>query len=289
MAVAGEPLAGRHMVALYSTQVSQATGVTPATSPGIVSFDLTLDADMRVVRTIGQAAPLFLKPGVAVSQWSLNVEAVQTKAVLELAERTSGVLPWITWGFGADYDSGTSHAFQVIDCKVGQLDLSCEAGGLLTASLSGPGGLASDLTTLAMANLSETPMMSYECVITKGGSAYIGRSFRMSVNHNLAVESRLHGSAPSTFKRGWSYITEGPEDITGEFVRFDKSGINMHADTISDFSLVATFTDIAGGMTPNTITVTLSNCKFGSERFAGEVDGIATYATPFVAKTWAVT
>jgi hypothetical protein len=285
MAVAGEPITGRHLVALYSSQVSQGTAVTPATSPGIVSFDLTLDSDMRPMFTIGQAAVLFLKPGVATSQWALNVLAVQTKAVLLLAQRASGVLPWITWGFGADYDSGTSHAFQVQDCKVGQLDVAFEAGGPLTANLSGPGGLSTDVTSLAMANLSETPMMSYEAVQTVGGSAYIAQAFRLSVNHNLEVRPRIHGAAPSTFKRGWSYITEGMEEITGEITRFDKSAVNMHGDTIADGAMVVTFTDIVGGGSPTTITFTFAGVKRGSERFAGEVDGIATYTTPFQAKT----
>lgn len=288
MAVATEPLAGRHMVALYSSQVSQGTGVTPATSPGIVTFNVTPDSDMRPVWTIGNAAVQFLKPGIAVTQWAVNVLGVQTKAVLALGARTSGTLPWITWGFGQDYDSGANDGRQIIDCKVGQMDIALDAGGLLTANLSGVGGLATTITIAAMAHLSETPMMSYEAVLTVGGSAYIARSFRVSVNHNISVDARIHGAAPSTFKRGWSYQTEGQEEITGEITRFDWSGVGMHADTISDGAMVLTLTDIVGGLSPTTITLTFAGVKRGAETFSGEVDGIATFSTPFQAKTMVI-
>lgn len=289
MAVAGQPVAGRHLSCRYSSQSVYGTAVTPATSPGIVSFDVTSDAGTQSVFNIGAANSKFLKPGIATVPWSVNVLAVQTKAVLELGERTTGTLPWLTWEFGTAFDSGTNHAFQVQDCKVHNLEISQEAGGFLQASLSGVGGLITDLSTVAMAHLTATPMYSYESVMLKGVAAWELRGFRMSVNHNVSVDSVIPGAASATFKRGWAYQTEGQEEVTGELTRFIRSSIDLQATTLSEFTLLLTATDIVGGMTPTTIIITLTGAKFGQERFAGTVDGLATYTTPFSALSFTVT
>lgn len=284
----GEPLVGRHQACLYSAQVAQGTAVTPATSAGIVNFEMTSDADLRSIFNIGSPNAKFNKPGINRVNFSISNVAVQTKAILERAVRASGVLPWTTFGFGYDDDASTNYAFQVQDCKVGQLDLALDAGGLLTATLAGTGGLITDLSTFTMAHLAQTPMMSYEGVFTKGGAAYILRNFRMSVNHNLSVDPVIAGAAPSTFKRGWKYITEGNEAITGEVTRFAKSSANLQANTLTDFAMVLTCTDIVGGMSPTTITITLTDAQWGSERYAGEIDGVATFTTQFIAKSFTI-
>jgi hypothetical protein len=286
MATIGEPLTGRHLVALYSSQVTKGTPVTPATSPGIVSFDVVNTADLRSIFGVGSPNALFLKPGINSVNWSINSAAIQTKAFLELAERASGILPYLTLGFGVDYDTGASWAWQVQDAKAGQLDVSLDAGGLLSGSISGIGGLITVVTTLASANLSEAPLMSYEGVMLKGGAAYPVRSFRMSVNHNLTADTIIPGTAPASFKRGWSYLTEGREEVTGELTTFDRSQINHQADTISDFTLLLTCTDIAAG--GNAIAISVTGAKFGEERFAGDVDGLATFSTPFVGKAFTI-
>lgn len=288
MAAANEPVAGRHLSCRYSSQSVKGTAVTPATSPGIVTFDMTSDSGMTSIYNIGSEAAKFLKPGVAILNYSVNVTAVQTLAILNLGKRTTGALPWLTWEFGMNFDTGTDYAWQVQDCKVHSLDISLEAGGMLQATLSGAGGLITDLTTVAMAHLTETPMHAYEAVLTRGGAAEEATGFRFNVDHSVEVSSVIHGAAPSTFKRGWEYQTEGNEVITGEITRLKRATLDFQATTISDFSLVLACTDIVGGMSPNIITLTATGAKFGSERFAGTVDGLATFTTPFIAKAFTI-
>ncbi|MDO8604954.1 MAG: hypothetical protein Q7R40_00325 [Phaeospirillum sp.] len=249
---------------------------------------MTTDSGMTSIYNIGSEAAKFLKPGVAVVNYSVNVLAVQTLAVLNLGKRTTGALPWLTWEFGMNFDTGTDYGFQVQDCKVQSMDISLEAGGLLQATLSGAGGLITDLSTIAMAHLSETPMHAYEAVLTRGGAADEAIGFRFNVDHSVEVTSVIAGAAPSTFKRGWKYQTEGNEVITGEVTRLKRCTLDLQATTIADFSLVLTCTDIVGGMSPNTITLTATGAKFGSERFAGTVDGLATFTTPFIAKAFTI-
>jgi hypothetical protein len=238
---------------------------------------------MREVYTIGQANALFLKPGIAKVPFSIPINQVQTSAFLLNCLRSSGVLPWLTLGFGFTDDSGTHYAWQVQDCKIDRLDVSLEAGQFLTATLNGTGGAITNLTTLAAANLSQTPMMSYEAVLLKGGSAWESKQFRMSINNNVDVQSVIPGAAPSSNKRGWAYQTEGNQQVSGEITRFAKSAISMQADTLSGFAIALTCTDIAGGMSPNTLTFSISGAKFGSEKMATSPGGDFLFTLPFMA------
>jgi len=288
MAISGEPIKGRHGLLLYSAQTVQGTPVTPATAAGIASWDVTVDADLRPVYTLGRPEPLFLKPGIAKTDFSLNLSSVQTVDLIALAQRSSGVLPWVTFGFGYKLDDGTKEAKQVQDCKLHQLQLSLEAGGFLTAQLSGVGGLVSDLTTLDPADLAPAPFMSYEAVFTKGGSAYKLKNFSLSVDHNVAVETCIPGAAKTSFKRGWDFQTEGQLNISGELTRYAKSGVNLHADTLSDFELQLVCTDIAGGGSPNSCTLVIEGAKFGSEKLSISPDGDFVASTPFLATGFSI-
>lgn len=286
MATAGGALPGRTGIILYSAQTDQGTPVTPATAVGLASWDVTNEAGMQAFHAVGQAAALFFKPGNSIVTGTVNLAALQTSAFLLRAQRSSGVLPWNTLLFAYEDDAATDYGWQVQDAKIGSFDISLDAGGPLTGSFSFTGGLITELTSsLEPANLTPTPMWAYEAVLTKGGSAHESVSFRLNVNHNLEAQYTIPGSAPSSFKRGFSYLTEGQHVITGEVTRFAKSGIDLQAGTISDFAMVLTMTDIAGGMSPNTITFTFAGVKFGSERWAAGPEGTHQFTTPFMAKT----
>lgn len=278
------PLKARHGALLYSAQTTQGTAVTPATAAGIVGYEVTSDADLRRIDTIGQAGALFFKPGVSRVDFDVPIEAVQTAAILQRAIRVSGEVPWTTFGFGYVEDSGTKYAWQVQDCKVNRLELRLEAGGLLTGSVSGTGGLITDLTTLSPAQLTPTPFMSYEAVLTKDAAAWEAQSFQLTVDNQIEVQSMIPGTAPSSFKRGWSYQTEGPLEVSGEITRFVKSGVDLQADTLADFTLALTMTDIAGGGSPNSIAVSITGARFGSERLRIAPGGDWLATTPFVAE-----
>lgn len=288
MASATEPMKGRHGVLLYSAQSSKGTAVTPATAVGLASVDRTSDSGMTPVYGLGSPNALFFKPGVARVDFNISIAQLQTKAFLEQAVRTSGVLPYFTLGCGFDPDSGTSYAAQIQDCKIHSFDFAADQGGPASCSFTGVGGAITDLTSLSAANLSETPLWFYEGVMLKGGSAYEINGIRVNVNHNVDVQSVIPGAAPSSFKRGWSYQTEGLEVVTGEITRFTRSSINLQGDTISDFALQIAFTDIAGGMTPNSLTLALADAKFGAETQRMSPDGDIVWTTPFMAKTWSV-
>ena len=288
MAAAGDPLPSRTLACLFSAQSVQGTAVTPATSPGLVDFSLGIENDLRSVFSIGAPNAKFLKPGINSCTWQVNNRGVQTKAILQRAVRSSGIVPWTTWGFGYDDDASTQFAYQIQDCKTGGIDVALDADGMLTAQLSGIGGLITELSSFTQAHLSETPMMAYEAILTRGGSAYAVRNFRFTVNHNLQADPMIRGAAAGSFPRGWSYLTEGNEEITGEITRFAKSGVNLQAATVAGSDIVLTCTDAAGGCAPTTIAITLAGTKFGSEVFAGEVGGIATFSQPFTALTWSI-
>lgn len=288
MATATEPMKGRHGVLLYSAQTLKGTAVTPATAVGLASVDRTSDSGMQGLWGLGSASALFFKPGVARVDFNISIAQLQTKAFLQQGVRASGVLPWFTLGVGFVPDSGAAYAAQIQDCKIHSIDFGAEAGGPVSCSFSGVGGAITDLTTLAAANLTETPLWFYEGVMTKGGSAYEISGFRLSINHNVDVQSVIPGAAPSSFKRGWAYQTEGQEIITGEITRFTRSSISMQGDTISDFALSLAVTDIAGGATPNSLTLALAGAKFGAETQRMSPDGDIVWTTPFMAKTWSV-
>lgn len=280
MAVNGEPLKRRHGVALWKAQSVYGTAVTPDTAMGIVNFDVTSDAGMQSIYAIGGADPLFLKPGNAATPFTISINNMQTSALLLQGQRSSGVLPWITIALGFVDDAGTGYAWVVQDCKIATMDVALQAGAALTGSLSGTGGLIAVSTALTAANLSPTPFWSYEAVLTKGGSAWESVGFRMTQSHSVTVDHIIPGVAPSSYKRGWRYQTEGDRVMTGELTRFAKSAIDLSASTISSFAMVLAMTDIIGGMTPNAISLTYSGVKFGSERLAMADDFRAT--TPFL-------
>lgn len=286
MATAGQPLPGRTGIILYSAQSVQGTAVTAATAVGLASWDVTNDAGLQAFYAVGSPDALFLTPGNSVVTGTIPIQAFQTSAFLLRAQRSSGVLPWNTLLVGYQDDAGTDYGWQIQDCKIGSFDVSLDVGGPLTGSFSFTGGLITELTTgLTAANLSETPRMRYEAVLTKGGSAHESVGFRVNANHNLTPDFVIPGTAPSTFKRGWSYLTEGNISVTGEITRFVKSGIDLQAGTISDFAMALTVTDIAGGMTPTTLTFTFAGAKFGQERWSAGPEQTHQWTTPFTAKT----
>jgi hypothetical protein len=200
MSTATQPHKGRHLFALYSVQGSgQGTATAAVTGIGIVSPSVTSDTDLRTVYGLGTPNALFLKPGLNSVPFSLPIQSVQSSAfLLAVAQRSSGVLPWWTLGIGFAPDSGTPYGWQVQDCKIGSYDLSLEAGGLLSATVNGTGGLITALSAGAMSNIAADPLAWYEFSITRGGSAYdTVRSFRFSVNHNVDVQPTIRAKATS--------------------------------------------------------------------------------------------
>lgn len=281
MAGATEALRGRHGVLLYSVQTAQGTAVTPATAAGIGGYEVVIRNNPAPIHTIGQTAPVAIKPGLSVVEWTINLDNVQTVTLLNKAARTSGVLPFLTLGFGVDPDTGTSHAYQVQDCKVGRIELSIDAEGDLKATLSGIGGAITDLTSLSAANLAGTPLKGYDVVLLRGGAAFEATSFSLSVDNDIKAHYALRGAAASSFKRGWSYLTEGKTAISGSIGRFTKSGIDLQAAATADDTLTATITDI--GATGASVTCALTGVQWESETRNAPVDGDISHTMPFQA------
>lgn len=285
MAIAGEPLAGRHLFALYSVQSVKGTAVTPAVAMGLVDWDVTSEADLRRVFGLGSPNARFLKPGIVQVPFTVNITEVQTSALILQAQRSSGVLPWLTLGFGYVDDAGTVYGWQVADCKIHSLDVSLDAGQMLQATISGVGRAITDLSAGAAAHLTPKPLMSYEALLTKGGSPHESVSFRTTLNNSVEVQPVIPGATPSTPKRGWTYQTEGNIEIGGEITRFAKSGVNLQADTLTDFALALSVVDIAGGGSPNTVSLTYADMQWGAEQFTGSRDQGFRARTPFLAKS----
>lgn len=264
-----EPLKRRHGVLLFSPQPTKGTPVTPATAVGICNPTARMDGGLIDLYGLGSPSALFFKPGEAISRLSINITAVQTSAFLLRAQRVTGSVPWNTIAIGVVDDAGVGHAWQLPDTKIDTMELTCEAGGLLQANFDLVSiGLLSEPTNLVAANLAAKPLEWEEGVILKGGAPYECQSIRISLNHNLDPKHVLYGTAPTANKRAPKYLVEGNEVITFETGRYAKTGINLQADTLAEFALVATFTDIAGGGSPNTISASLAAAKYGEEEIA---------------------
>jgi len=72
--------------------------------------------------------------------------------------------------------------------------------------------------------------------------------------------------------------------VSGEITRYVQSGVDLQADTLASFGLTLALTDIAGGAPPNSVTVSLTGVRFGSERLRIAPGGEWLATTPFVAE-----
>jgi hypothetical protein len=254
---------------------------------GIVGFDNTNEGDLRAIFNIGQPEAVFLKPGNNQVPFQINIDSVQNLLFLLKAVRTSGSLPWLTLGLGYKDDLGVRWAQQIQDCKIHSFDLDLEATGMLRASVSGVGGLITELTTLDPAQLTQMPYMGYEAIMQRGGSAFPVRTFRMSANHNVDVQYVIRGAAPSSFQRGWEHQTEGSINVSGEVTRFARSAVNFQATTLALSTLRLLVTDINEAQ--RSLDIQATNAGFGSERQGVSPEGDYTFTLPYIAKGFSLT
>jgi hypothetical protein len=289
----GNPLGYRHAVVLWSAQTVQGTAVTPASSGGIATARRTKQTGNVSYRGPGSPNRMTRKGGMTSTEWDLRFPAVQSgmKTLLQKGVRTSGVLPFFTLGLGYKDDvtpTANKDADQIQDCKVSRLrlGLDCSNGHApLTADLSGIGGLITDLTSLSPVNNTSTPFWSYEGVFTKAAAAYELRSFEVNIDHNLKADAAIRGAAPGSFLRGWSYLTEKAEMITGQISRYTAPGFNVQADAIPAGDLLLVLTNVVDA---TTLTITLTDCTFGDEEKSEDENGIF-WSFPFEATTWGLT
>ena len=291
MSVAGEPLEGRHGVIAYSAQTVWGTAVTPATAVGICDIEDVEDADVREIQGLGQAGAQFLTLGELREEFNIQNFLPQGEEFLVKCIRASGVLPWLTLAIGYQDDAATPAKWtrQVQDCKVGQLEMTLESGGLFTSSASGVGGLVTELTGVSgiapILDTTNQPFHWYEAVLTSGGSALEADSFRVSVNHNLRRKHPILGAAPGsgpllTAPRLWKYLPEGRLQIAGEVATFGKMSTDLQANTQAGVSVVLTLTSKGSS---GVITITLTGTKFGQGRLAGQREGELMFRYNFIA------
>lgn len=290
-ATAGEPLGYRHGVVLYSAQAVQGTAVTPATSCGVAQVRLSKTSENLAIRGPGAAQIILQKGGSISSDVSLTFPAVQTgvKALLQKAVRVDGVLPWVTLGVGyRDDQTGVNtvrSAEQVQDCKIGSLRLGMDGSSghaPLTAEMSLTGGLCTTLTTLNPAATATAPWMTYEAVLTEEAAAFQVRSLDISIEHNLSKDHVIPGAAPASFVRGWKYLTEHGEDISGTITRYAAVSPNVHGNTISERDFVLTLTSLTDA---TVLTLTVTNAVYGAAEMGQDESGVF-WTYPFVATSW---
>ncbi len=288
MSIAGEPLARRHGVVLYSAQSTYGTPVTPATGCGIFTVSHTQHSSNLDVRGVGSPNFVARKGGSAYSEISLRSEALQSgsKTLLQKAMRSSNDVPLITLGIGYQDDAGSParSADQIQDAKIGSMSLGLDASsghGPLTCELNVVGGLITVLTSLAPALITSTPWMTYEGVLTKGGSAFGCRTFNVNVNQNLSRDHQIPGSAPASFVRGHSYLTAHDEMITGSVSRYVRIGDTVQASTITQSAMVLTLTNLVDSVA---LTLTFATVDFDNEKLDEDANGIF-WSADFTAKT----
>lgn len=273
-------------VVLYSDQPTFDTPVTPATPLGICEFNVTDDGDFRSFFTVGKKNLHKVKAGIARVDWQIRFEAGTSDHLLR-GLRTSGVLPWNTIGFGSDAVDATPEAWQVSDCKVSQMEISLDRGGSLQASLQGIGRQITTITSLtasAAAAGTEDPLLSYEAVVTLASSAFECHGFRISVNHNLEMESVIRGASVADAKlRLWDYLTEGNEEISGSITLARKYSKDMQAKCpANDGDLVITLTEACDAV--NTFAITLDDLDFTNQVRNMPREGFGNFELNFVAR-----
>lgn len=289
LASAGDPLAYRHAVALYSPEVTYGTPVTPATAIGLCSVRSVMRNNNRYFSGPGSENYVAVKGGETRTEWDLRFPAVQTgsKTFLLKAQRSGGVVPPLTLGFGYQDDTPTTplkSADQISGAKIGSLELGLDASsghGPLTASMSGIGLPATTLTSLVPATLSTTPWDSYEGIFTRAGSAYPIRTFAMTLNNNLSADYIIPGASPGSNIRGPRYVTEHAAVIEGTISRYERSGVNIFADCPVGAAMVLVLTNLCDSVA---LTLTFAGVIFGDEEMSIDENGIF-WSFSFRAKT----
>jgi hypothetical protein len=287
-AASGEPLGYRNGVVLYSAQSTKGTPVTPATAVGNARVYWTQKSGTHRYRGPGSANLTARKGGEAYTEFSLRFPALQSgaKSLLQKATRTGGALPLVTLGLGYQDDQGSPNrsADQIQDCKIGSARLGIDASGghgPLWCDLSGIGGQIAALTTLAPATNNSAPFMSYEGVFTKAGSAYELRTFELGLEHHLSRDHVIPGAAPAAFQRGFKYLTEHAEVITGKLSRYQRSGVSVQAAAVSTFALQLALTSLDDA---STLTLALGGVDFDTETCDEDDNGIF-WSVAFEAQT----
>lgn len=289
-ATLGEPMGGQHAVLLYSLQGDKGAPVLPATPIGIAPIRVTAQSGKRAIPVLGNHQVGFIRPGGAQYGFNFTNIQVQNKAFfVDCCQRVGQLLQWFTLGVGFvdDDDPAVKWAHAIQDCKVGQYDLSLQAGdgsGLLVAGFTGVGGLATEVNTLEAANAAEQPFAEFDAVVNLDGSPCECRSFQAAVNHHVAVRWVLRGEPPLMFKRGWAHQREGIEEVTGSVSRYAPSGLDFLGEESVSYPLALLLEDVAGS--GNSMGITATDAEFTEESI--EVDpGMESdliFTNPFLAK-----
>ncbi len=276
-ATAGNRLARRHGVALYSAQTTWGTAVTPATSVGNALVNHTKVSGNTSHYGPGSPNRRSVSSGSSIVNWEMSFPEVQTgtKTLITKGVRSSGILPLITLGFGYSDDVATPNrsADQIQDCKIGNVSLSLDASGghgPLSCTLSGMGTIITALTTLAPATLTTTPWHTFEAVLTRAGAAFPVVNWSMELNHNLTADYIIPGAAPTSLRTPVTF-TEHNETITGSMSLRTRTGVSVQADCVSTFASVLTLTNVCDSVT---LTVTFAGMSFDNERLEMGEDGL---------------
>jgi hypothetical protein len=279
-----KPLHASEGVLLYSTQSTQATAVTPASTLGIAEYNVTDDGDFRQFYTVGKKNLHKNKAGNAKVDWQVRLNGLGDRALLELGIRTSGLLPWITWGFGSDPNDASPEAWQVMDSKVDTMEVSLDGGGILSGSLQGIGGAKTTLTTLTADPGTSNPFMSYEAICTLADAAFEVRSFQFTVNHNLTPDYPIRGMAVSDAQlRLFTHLMEGNEEISGTVTLGRKYTKDFQAKCpAADGDLVLTLLEACD--TSNNWSITLDDVEFLRQIRNMPAEGYGSFELPFNAK-----
>lgn len=287
----GEPLGYRHAVIMYSAETTFGTAVLPAVACGIAKASHTKHTSNASFRGPGSADLVARKGGSTYTSWSLRYDAIQVgiKTLLTKAARVAGIVPPITLGLGYVDDAGTpnKHIDQIAGAKIDTLELGLDASGghgPLTGSLAGIGFPPTTVTTFTAATEVSDPWFTYEGVMTRAAAAYQVRSFSMNLANNLSRDHVIPGALPGSNVRSHKYVTEHGRDISGEFTRYEATGVNNQANAIPEFALVLVLTSLTDA---GTLTLTFGDVSVDDETIDAD-EGGRFIRCPWTAKTLVV-
>lgn len=221
------------------------------TTDNLSETDASRDRGNTYVQQTGvEGSPEFYVRDASIGFWLhkvLGADAVTGTTNYVHTITPSNTLPYIT----AWRDIGDTLYEQFLDCKVGSMSISAEAGSPLTATVGLMGRSATRLTT-APDNATPVPVDSsavynYNDVtgaVTLGGSiTALVRSFELSIDNNLSVQ-QTDSSIPYDVVEGTREISLGFDlifETLAEYNKFHYGGAAGTTQVPSVFTTDAAF------------------------------------------------
>jgi len=276
---------------MYGVQASKGTEAASYSALGIVDRPHTeIDAGVERLYSVGDRNPMQLSEGLTLANVGLSIVALQNFDFLSHArvDDTSGELDWLSIKWG--YTKGSHNlTVTVIDCKIDNFTLRCEAGGRVEVDAALIGGKVTKVASSpgAMPTLSEQAYRWFELQWDEVRDLL---SFEMTVRNNLNAQPVIAGSGTTRDpERIWDYLDEGQNEVEGTLAYFlGDANVDLQDCLVSEADHTLTLASCSDISPAQSATITLSDLKLTSEDHQANVGANIVVQTPFMATDWQV-